>query len=760
MPGASGVRAGRAYIELFAKTGPLNRGLRRAQARLKAFGRGAMVVGKSLAMAGGVLGLPLAIGAKVFADFETQMANVSTMLDKPKEHMARFTAGVRAMSIEFGESTETLARGLYDILSASIAPSKAMDVLAVAVKAAKGGMTDTAVAADAITTILNSYALSADRAGDVSDLLFSIVKRGKTTFAELAPAIGMVASTAAVGGVSLEELGATLATLTRAGLRTENAVTAVNRVIASFLKPTDDAADYAKSLGFELSSATLKAEGLAGVFSRIAKLPPEAIAKLFPNIRALRGVLPALKNMEGLATDLTVMAERAGAADVAYKKMAGTLTVALARIKQAALGVMSQVGKALAGSLKVASKFAVHYGKILAETIGAHKGLVLVVAAVAVGLVAAGAAMIVFGLAVSGAASVLGLIGSVAGAILSPLGLAIGAIAVLGAYLVKATGAGGKALVWLSEKFGQLRDYVVEAVQAISRALQAGDTGRAAKILWLGLKLAWLQGTHALAGLWLDFDRTFQSAISDTMFGMLALMENAWHGIQTVWAQGLSGLKGLWVLFSDAFAKGWEVMSTAAEMGSNRLKGAMDEAFDPATANEKLWQDHLQRIKQINQTTTERLVDLGAARDSQLGRLDAQHKAALAGISEANQEARRQIEKEHRKESRTAAAALAKARQEYRDALTGVTGPGGIGDGGGPDGLGGPGDIVNRLQAAIANLPRAAKDMTTAGTFSGASAGLLGARSAMDRTAAATEATARSVEQLNSQARRGRLVFT
>ena len=143
-------------------------------------------------------------------------------------------------------------------------------------------MTDTGTAADAITTILNAYGMSADRAGEVSDLLFSIVKRGKTTFAELAPSIGLVATTAATAGVSTEELGAALATMTRSGVKTDNAITAVQAIISSFLKPAAEASDYARSLGFEMSVATLRAEGLEGIFKKISQLPPDAIAKLFP----------------------------------------------------------------------------------------------------------------------------------------------------------------------------------------------------------------------------------------------------------------------------------------------------------------------------------------------------------------------------------------------------------------------------------------------------------------------------------------------
>ena len=57
------------------------------------------------------------------------------------------------------------------------------------------------------------------------------------------------ASTAASAGVGLDELGAALATLTRAGVQTENAVTAVNQIILSFLKPSAEATKYARELG-------------------------------------------------------------------------------------------------------------------------------------------------------------------------------------------------------------------------------------------------------------------------------------------------------------------------------------------------------------------------------------------------------------------------------------------------------------------------------------------------------------------------------
>ena len=96
--GQAGIRAGRAYVELGVND-KLVAGLRRAQKRLQTFGAGVEQIGSRLTKLGAVLALPFAAGAKVFMDFEKQMANVSTMLDQPEKYMDAFSAGIRKMAV-------------------------------------------------------------------------------------------------------------------------------------------------------------------------------------------------------------------------------------------------------------------------------------------------------------------------------------------------------------------------------------------------------------------------------------------------------------------------------------------------------------------------------------------------------------------------------------------------------------------------------------------------------------------------------------
>jgi TP901 family phage tail tape measure protein len=285
-----------------------------------------------------ILAASAAIGVLVnqAAKFERNIANIGTLLDDTAiKQLPKFEKNLKKLSVQFGESTDTLSKGLFDIISASIPAAEALDVLEVSARAAQAGLSDTGTAADAITTVLNSYSLAASEAARVSDILFTIALRGKTTFGQLAPNIGKVAATASVAGLSLEELAAAIATLTRAGISTEETMTAVQGVLQGFLKPTEDSIIAAKELGFELNTTTLRAEGLTGVFEKLKGQSAEVLATLFPNVRALKGVAAALGQAAGFAKDYEAALDSAGATQGAFEKIADTAQTSFNRITSA-----------------------------------------------------------------------------------------------------------------------------------------------------------------------------------------------------------------------------------------------------------------------------------------------------------------------------------------------------------------------------------------------------------------------------------------
>jgi TP901 family phage tail tape measure protein len=290
-----------------------------------------------------------------FASFEEQMANVSTMLDDhTMRMMPAYTREIKKMAVEFGESTSTISRGLYDILSASIPPAKALDVLAASIKAARAGMVDTRTAADAITSVLNAYEMQAEDATKVSDILFATVKRGKITFNQLASSIGMVTSVAATSGLSFEEVSAAIATMTRAGMPAERAITSLRAIITGMIKPLDRAARVAQEdFGIAMKSSTFRTMGLLGVLKELKKATSEQIAAMFGNVRALTGLSAALQQVDTFAYDVNLMLNATGLTQKAFAKMTGTVVHQLRRMWQAMKIIAVDTGERLRKQIMV-----------------------------------------------------------------------------------------------------------------------------------------------------------------------------------------------------------------------------------------------------------------------------------------------------------------------------------------------------------------------------------------------------------------------
>jgi TP901 family phage tail tape measure protein len=278
----------------------------------------------------GIIALARQLGsaAKGAIEFEQAMASVSTLLDNTSGIPA-ITEQVRELAAEFGGDATANAKALYSILSAGVSDvTDAMSVLRTANELALGGITSVDTAAKGVTATLNAYRLNVGRAGDVSDAFFTAAKSGATDIDQLAQSIGRVAPVASAVGVGFDQLFAAIATLTNAGLSTDEAVTQIRSALASVISPSQDAKNAAKELGVEFSAAALKSKGLSGFLADIATKAggnQEALSRLFGNVNALQAVLSlGGTQAKAYADALADMGNRAGATQEAVGKMAST----------------------------------------------------------------------------------------------------------------------------------------------------------------------------------------------------------------------------------------------------------------------------------------------------------------------------------------------------------------------------------------------------------------------------------------------------
>lgn len=244
-------------------------------------------------------------------EFRKNMLEVATISTQVTDDMTGFMNRVMSITQEIPIKAPEAAKALYSIISAGHDGADGMKILEVSAKAAVGGLTETETAADAITTILNAYKMSAEEAGTVSDQLFTTVRLGKTTFGELGASIAQVAPIAAAYGISIDQVLSAVASLTKQGTPTAQAMTQIRAAIQGTAGELGDAAFQGRTFQEALQLINEKAGGSASKMKKMLGTDEGLAATL-----ALTG-----KNAKSAASDLGELQNSLGATEVAFEKM-------------------------------------------------------------------------------------------------------------------------------------------------------------------------------------------------------------------------------------------------------------------------------------------------------------------------------------------------------------------------------------------------------------------------------------------------------
>ena len=244
-------------------------------------------------------------------EFRKNMLEVATISTQVTDDMTGFMNQVMSITQEIPIKAPEAAKALYSIVSAGHDGADGMKILEVSAKAAVGRLTETETAADAVTTILNAYKMSAEEAGTVSDQLFTTVRLGKTTFGELGASIAQVAPIAAAYGISIDQVLGAVASLTKQGTPTSQAMTQIRAAIQGTAGELGDAAFQGRTFQEALQLINEKAGGSASKMKEMLGTDEGLAATL-----ALTG-----KNAKSAASDLGELQNSLGATEAAFEKM-------------------------------------------------------------------------------------------------------------------------------------------------------------------------------------------------------------------------------------------------------------------------------------------------------------------------------------------------------------------------------------------------------------------------------------------------------
>ena len=241
------------------------------------------------------IGTAALVPYKAFSDWEKGIKNVFTLLSK--DELAKYGEDLKNASrnaIGLGVSVEDANKALFDTVSAVGMNKNTLEIYNQALALAKGGNAELSTSLNGIVAVMNSWGAENTNATAVANAFFTAQKNGVTTVSELAASIGEVAPMAKAMGLSMDETLASMAALTKGGLSTDAATTALRATLTALAKPSKEASETLKAFGVPVGITQVRAAGLTKTLQKLIELQeksPDAITKAIPNVRALTGVL-------------------------------------------------------------------------------------------------------------------------------------------------------------------------------------------------------------------------------------------------------------------------------------------------------------------------------------------------------------------------------------------------------------------------------------------------------------------------------------
>jgi TP901 family phage tail tape measure protein len=262
-------------------------------------------------------------GVAAARDFEIAVAEIQTIGVEFRDDFEGLAASVREFSDATGAPLESVTEGVYQTLSNQVTDAAhAFEFMASAQAFSIAAVTETSASVALLSSVMNSYNIEIDRSAEVGGKLAKIIELGRLRGEEFANTFGRVTVLASQLGISLDEVGASLATLTVSGLKYNEASTLMTNVMLKLIRPTEELQKRFDELGVAGAEAGIQAFGFQGFLDKLAEKSGSSateLGKLFNRVRAIRGVMGLanenavkyIENLEGI---------RAAGADELFEK--------------------------------------------------------------------------------------------------------------------------------------------------------------------------------------------------------------------------------------------------------------------------------------------------------------------------------------------------------------------------------------------------------------------------------------------------------
>lgn len=513
MASTGAIRAGRAFIEIFADDRALKKGLAAASKAMRSFGSTVSSLGRSVSsmgrntLFGGITAaLPMAAATKRFADFDDQMRTVKAVSQSTQEEFLRLTEVAKRLGATTSFTAVEVAGLMAELGRAGFTAQQIEAMTGAVLDLSRATGTDPVLTSGIMAATIRQFNLAATDATRVADGLTQAANSSFNSVESLGEALQYAGPVAADANLSLEETLAILGALGNVGIQGSEAGTALRRLL---VLTQADAESMKKIFGVDALDAGRNARPLLDVLDEVNQatrnLPSGDRAKKFSDFFGLLGITAASaigKNAVGAKELLVGIQQATGVAARTAQEMDAGLGGAFRRLMSAVEGVAIAFGEALAPHIDVIAGKLTEFAGVVTRVLEQNPDLAATIASVAAGAVALGAALLVAGPAIAGAGAALTLLGTAVATLASPVGLAAFVLAI--AQADDAAIGLGNAATAMADLWNKGSSDVIQAVKGIRDAIAAGDFKGAFEILATGVELIWARVADKLQTGWED----------------------------------------------------------------------------------------------------------------------------------------------------------------------------------------------------------------------------------------------------------------
>lgn len=327
--------------------------------------------------------------------FENGLAKVSTLVDTASVDMEALGDSLLNLSSKYGIEAEGLAESAYNAISSNNALAQdtagLMSVLESSTKLAKAGFTDVDTATSATLKTLNAYGLGVEEADRIQKILIQTQNVGITTVGELGSVLANVTPTAAAMGVSFENVGAALGTMTAQGTPAAQATTQLNSLFAELGKQGTQAAlaleeategtKYAGMSFQELTAAGVPLNEILGLMDASAQKNGVTMIDMFSSIEAGKAALSMTgQGAQTFTQNLAAMSTETDVVGAAFDKVSNTssenLNKSLTGVKNVAIELFQAISPLITVVLDLAASLINAISSALRPTLDAIQPLI------------------------------------------------------------------------------------------------------------------------------------------------------------------------------------------------------------------------------------------------------------------------------------------------------------------------------------------------------------------------------------------------